>query len=169
MEHFKNFPQIVYDDNIILTNVLFRARIKEKILTNEVAFYNYRVRDEDKPEIIADKYYGHPRYTWLVFYANDIVDPQFDWVLNYQEFLSYLVKKYKTGEESDYDVISRLQTTVHHYENSKKQTVLSSYIGASDVTYYNYEDRLNEDKRDIKIIDSQYLRKIDKEFADIFR
>jgi hypothetical protein len=171
MRFFKDFPTLTYDENTIATNVLFRFKIREAILNNEIAYYNYYVGEEDKPEIIADKYYGHPRYVWLVFLANDIIDPQFDWPLSYRDFISYLDKKYNTGTEQDYEVISRLQSTVHHYENSDGQTVLQADMGSggSTVYYYDWEQNLNEAKRDIKIIDSRYFNKIMKEFKEIFR
>lgn len=167
MEYFKNFPTITYDDTMSITNIMVRARVREKILSNELSYYNYRVSDGDKPEIIADKYYGHSRYAWLVLYANNIVDPQFDWPLSYKEFISYLHGKYKNDTEQDYEVIARLQSTVHHYENAKGQTVLQTE--GSPVTYYDWEQTLNENKRDIKVIDSKYLTEILEEFKNIFR
>ena len=40
----------------------------------------------DTPEIIASKYYGDPEKHWIVLLANDIINPFFDFPLNYQEF-----------------------------------------------------------------------------------
>ena len=170
MQFFHDFPTLTYDNNVA-TNVLFRFRVREAILKNEISYYNYRVRDEDKPEIIADKYYGHPRFTWLIFLANNIIDPQFDWVLPYRDFLSYLDKKYNDGTERDYEVIARLQSTVHHYENAKGQQVLIADMGGDgqSVSYFDWENDLNEAKRDIKVIDSIYFNRIMKEFSNIFK
>lgn len=172
MEHFYNFPQIVYDSdaNITLTNIFVRGRIKEKILSNEISYYNYHVRDGDKPEIIADKYYGHTRYTWLILYANNIIDPQFDWPLTNVEFIRYLDKKYNTGSQQEYEVIASLQSTIHHYENNKGQVVLQANAqGNPGVSIFDYEQTLNESKREIKVIDSKFLFQVVEEFNKLFK
>jgi len=170
MEYFRYFPTFAYDNSTV-TNILVRARIREKILSNELAYFNYRVSDQDKPEIIADKYYGHTRYTWIILYANNIVDPQFDWPLSYRDFLNYLYKKYQQNSEQDYETIARLQSTIHHYENAKEQIVLQADmgVGGKTVSYYDWEEQINENKRDIKVIDRKYLNQIVSELEEIFR
>lgn len=99
MEHFRHFPKINYSDSLV-TNVMVRAKVRDIILNNADAYYPYTVRDGQRPDYIARKYYGSDAYTWLVFYSNDMFDPIFDWVMNPREFNDYMRKKYGNLEDT---------------------------------------------------------------------
>jgi len=81
---FNKFPAVRYDmenkrysyqNNQIVTNVLFRIGIIKEVLTNIASYYEYTVRDDEKPEILADKFYNDPEGHWVILYANNIFDP----------------------------------------------------------------------------------------------
>ena len=66
------------------------------------------------------------------------------------------------------------QYNVHHYEDANRNIVPEIYInvyGISEQTYpvsnYEYEDRLNESKRRIKIISPQLLARVLQSFEEI--
>jgi hypothetical protein len=114
-QFFTKFPRISYDiagkrftNYQSVTNIFFRTRILREVLGNISAYYEYLVKDDDTPEILADKVYGNPEAHWLILMANDIVDPQYDWPLKYNDFNNYINKKYGS--------ITNAQTTYHHYE-----------------------------------------------------
>lgn len=94
MEYFKNFPYTEFSDNQCV-NIMVRSKIKDYIKKNIFLYNDYYVEDYERADIIANTYYGNYKYTWLIFYANDIFDPIRDWFLSYSEFQSYLNFKYQ--------------------------------------------------------------------------
>jgi hypothetical protein len=114
-KYFDKIPKILYDidgkqlttyQNV--TNVFFRVRIIRNVLENISAYYDYLVKDDDTPEILAEKVYGDPEAHWIVLMANQIVDAQYDWPLNSDDFNKYIINKYGSIQNS--------KTTIHHYE-----------------------------------------------------
>lgn len=110
------FPKIIYDPTKSLystnynraTNLLFRIGMLKDYLNNASAYYQYDIQEGDRPEIIAEKVYGDAEAHWIILLANDIVDPQYDWPLGYQEFNNYIIDKYGS--------VANAKTTIHHYE-----------------------------------------------------
>lgn len=110
------FPKIAYDPTKTLystnfntvTNILFRIGIIKEYVNNTTAYYDYIIQDGEKPEILAEKFYGSPEAHWVIILANDIVDPQYDWPLNYDEFNNYIIGKYGS--------VANAKTAIHHYE-----------------------------------------------------
>lgn len=232
---FNKFPVVRYDmenkrysyqNNQIVTNVLFRIGIIKEVLTNISSYYEYTVRDDEKPEVLADKFYNDPEGHWVILYANDIFDPQYDWPLDSKSFNKYLVDKYRSQAEADlgagipdYMVIdwtrnTTNQNSIHHYEKiitrensfskiidekrveinkneewltyvldvpfdtydelpertveffnlSNTGVTITQTTTKAAITYYDYEDDLNEKKRNIKVIKKQYYNQIIDEF-----
>lgn len=100
MKHFKFFPRVEYSDNII-TNITLRAKVRDLVLSNQVVYYEYVLDDHERPDILAHKYYGSTDHTWILFYANEIIDPIYDWVLSYEDFKNYLLAKYEGVDAKD--------------------------------------------------------------------
>jgi Base plate wedge protein 53 len=119
---FDFFPKVPYDINRsqyptydFATNIFFRLAIIKDILNNTSSYFIYDIDGNDTPEIVAEKVYGDSGANWIVIYANQILDPQFDWVMDDQTFNKYLIHKYGSVEAA--------QTTAHHYEKVVETTV----------------------------------------------
>lgn len=180
MKHFVYYPKINYNNKEVV-NIMVRAKIRDAILKNGALFYKYRLSDGDRPDIISSKYYGNSQYTWAIFYANDIVNPLTDWFKDGKDFISFMKSKYPS--------LMYAQTTIHHYEytdpNSGKTyeidkntfdnwTILNNAPNVqtrrtiSEVTIYQYEERLNDAKRNIVVLDKGFVFSIDNELSNIF-
>ena len=170
MRYFVNFPEVVYpleDRAKTITNISLRFKINDFVRKNAPVYYPYIIKEGETPEVIATAYYGHPRFVWLIYAANDIIDPLFEWPLDYENFSNYIRKKYGSIEEA--------MTTVHHYENGDGLIVdlltYNSLLAAdrASIDCYSYEHDLNEARRNIKLIDSRYINQIEKELQNIFK
>jgi hypothetical protein len=137
-KYLEYFPRIYYDaerkklsNYQIVTDITFRLGIIKNVLSNISAFYYYTVQDGETPEIVAEKFYGSAEAHWIVLYANEIYDPQYDWPLSFRSFKNYLVNKYRNQAAvalsisntaiTDTQILSWSQDTtsansVHHYE-----------------------------------------------------
>ena len=62
MLYFNSFPKIIttdYNNNLMLmTNIMNRVEIIPSLLKNPLLFYSYDIKESDRPDIIADKYYA---------------------------------------------------------------------------------------------------------------
>ena len=113
--YFEYFPRVSYNaaktrygDYELATNVMFRLRIVRNVISNAGSYFKYTIRDGDTPEILADKFYNDPETHWVILYANDMVDPQYDWPLEYNTFEKHIIDKYGS--------LATAKTTYHHYE-----------------------------------------------------
>lgn len=207
MLYFNTLPKVLTPDQngnyILMTNILTRAKLIEELQDNPMLFYKYNIQDGDTPEIISEKYYGDPYKYWIVLYSNQIMDPVWDWPLNYQQFLEYINNKYATeAEDAGKTPYEYTNTTVHAYE--KVITTTDSYsetltekiipldVGAYNsfvetnntytlpsgltctvratkrsVSLYDYEFDLNEAKREIKVMNNNYVNQMEEQLKTV--
>jgi hypothetical protein len=127
-KYFNYFPRTYYNlDNKkssldVVINILARFTFDDNIKTNSSAFYEYEIKDSDTPEIIASKYYGSAERHWIVLLFNDIIDPQWDWPLNYRVLNEYINAKYSAPEYADTE-----NTSVSGLSWAKNQNNIKSY------------------------------------------
>ena len=139
MFYFNSFPKVLttdYNNNgIVLTNILKRVEIIPSLLKNPLLFYQYDLQDGDTPEIIANKYYGDSYRYWIPLFANQTIDPQWDWALPSNVFDDYIVAKYSDAAQQA-NVASALvytQTTVKQYEKTVVTSDSSTMTNTTDV------------------------------------
>lgn len=94
MTYFSLFPSILNSDGKLLTDITIRTKVKDSWLNNHRIYYSYDYQDHDRPEDIANKYYGDQGLGWLIIYTNSILDPEFDFPLSSYNFEIYLDNKY---------------------------------------------------------------------------
>ena len=197
MQYFDSLPKIIQRDSAgvarIFTNLMARVSITPSVLTNPLVYYTYDIQEGDTPEIVAHKYYGDSYRYWVVLFANQILDPQWNWPLSNRAFGDYLINKY--GD------LNSLYSTVHHYEKTVSSYDLNTNTNTSNtveidentyknmfestttytlptgnitvtitksaVSIYDYELKLNESKRNIKILNSVYVDQLETEFKKL--
>jgi len=195
MKYFQSLPKVIVTDtnrtSIVLTNLMARASIISELLKNPLLFYSYDIQESDTPEIIAHKYYGTMERYWLVLFANQLMDPQWDWPMNSLVFSKYLDDKYAFGEldvvqryEKIYiqtDVINNIITTHSIEIGEDEYTTLmpstNSYnlptgtviveITKRAVTNYYYELELNESRRNIKLLNKSYASELETQLNKV--
>lgn len=164
---FDKFPKISYNmsgnkypEYQIITNILFRTAFVRDVLTNSSSYIRYIVRDGDTPEIIATKVYGDPEAHWLILYANEMIDAQYDWPMTDVVFSKYMADKYRSmaeddlgGPLDDYQVISWTQdrtnnASVHHYEKVVKNVNLAART-TNEERYIINKSKLTDNELDV--------------------
>lgn len=83
--YFTHFPTVNYN-GVILTDVTRRAKFLENLRVDPLTFLPYTVSGDDRPEDVAFYYYGDAGFVWLVYLANNIIDPYTDWVMTDSDF-----------------------------------------------------------------------------------
>ena len=177
-KYFNQFPITQYNlsglngNTIDVTDIFRRVKIRDKLANNVTLFDKYDVIEGEKPEDVAYKAYGDADYFWVVTLVNNIVNRYYDWPLDSYSFQQFINDKYSNPDG------------IHHYEvtqSSGKQSgdgpadyshkleVNSDHSGAQSVSNREYEDRLQDQKRQIRILSPQYLNAFEEEFTNLIR
>ena len=170
--YFSNIPNIYYTFDVngvqqlkILKDITINVRFLSENLQNLTVYDEYDIVDGETIEMIADKVYGNPLYHWVIMLANGKIDYREDFPVTYDVLLKNVASIY--GESNVYGV--------HHHENSTAfntdghtYIVDSSFPSASEITNFQYEERLNESKRRIKLISKSVLESVVKQYSQMF-
>ena len=169
MSYFTRFPTIMYDpagdgSAKVITNIMSRVRLRASMKKEIIMLDKYRVKENETPEIVADRHHGSVYYHWVVMLINNISDVNHDWVKSTRQLQKYLQSKYTEAQ----------LTEAHHYEipQSSGDTTVNIQVpqGTSDavtITNYEYETALNESKREIDLLRNDYLEFFIEEFDEL--
>jgi len=185
--YFQYFPTTVHDlkqdgTSVTVTNILKRFKISDLALDDMQEYYDYRLQDGDRPDIIAEKYYGDADYAWLVLFSNNIVDPVKEWPLYGTDFTNYLEQKYGSIELANTTIKKRYKILSEAFKKIDGTVIPKRRVEVDETTYnslsstdkelqtaYEYEEEVNDDKRKIRLIDSEYLVSIQDQVEQILR
>lgn len=118
-EYFRKFPLTEYNGSPAI-DILKRVTFNENVKDFLTVFYTHTIPLGERIEHIAHDYYDDVNYDWLIYHANDIVDPYYQVPLSLTDFDNYIVEKYKS--------ISNAQRKTIHYKNNyeSSQEILST-------------------------------------------
>jgi len=174
--YFSKFPLRVYDvkgnkNYKLLPDILRRVKLRSSLSSSRFVFDKYNVKEDENPEDIAFKYYGDAEYHWVVLMVNNITDRYYQWPMTQADFANFLTDKYGAGSED----------AIHHYElaqTSGKTTssddshmleVNSDTENATAITNREFEERVQNDIRQIRLLDQRYLDTFVEEFFTLIK
>ena len=174
--YFSKFPMMVYDikgnkNYKLLPHILRRVKLRSGLRSSRFVFDKYSVKEGERPEDIAFKYYGDPEYHWVILLVNNVTDRYYQWPMPAADFADFLTDKYGAGNED----------SVHHYElaqtSGKTTSIDDSHMlevnsdtdGATTITNRQYEERVQNDLRQIRLLDERYLDAFTEEFFSLIR
>ena len=174
MSFFSNFPTIevdVLDDGTKTTflEVTRKVRFKDLVKKYNVTFDYYDVQSGQTPEFLAKVFYNDEKLHWVLLLANDVMDYYHDWPLTNATFDRNLQELYDNPD------------AVHHYEVKQTSGDTTKVIeipsdsantipeDAVIVTNYNYAERAEDNKRQIRVIKPEYIPQIKREIQQLLR
>lgn len=167
---FENFPVINYKGNQI-RDILLKSRIVRDVFSTIEAFHPLVIKDGWRADTVAYDYYGDSELYWIVYMSNDIVDPYYDWPLDYSEFNSFIIKKYGSIATAMSTVVFWSNPNHDYFMTNETKSLLSAdlLMGWTLPVYaYDYENKINESKRNIRLLDSSYTPQIISEISKIY-
>ena len=170
--YFENFPKIYYDavgkgNYKLVTNLLRRVQMKEGLREAAALFDLYDIAGEDTPESVAEQFYGDQRYYWIILLFNNIKDRFYDWPLPQADFEKYVNDKYGTPNGIHHYEIAQSSGPTTSFDDSHMVQVNSTVSGATAVSNYEYELRVQNKKARIKLIRPEFLELINQEFKTL--
>ena len=187
--YFRNVPDFEYVSRTADTkqiseyqkvkNLFKRGKLKNDIFNDLTYFTKYQIVGDDRPDNVAFDIYEDETLDWVILLSNNITNIQTEWPLDHQSFYNFLIDKYGSEEQIH---------AVHHYEtqevrNTAKTVIvpkglkvpqnysiefydadLESYTTMSnittEITNYTYENKIEDDKRNIYVLKADYLNVI---------
>ena len=190
--YFRQLPNLDYPslsnnrssayDYQVVKNIFKRAVVRDDIFDEITAFTKYSVQGDERPDQVAYNFYNDSGLDWVVLATNNIIHVRDEWPMGNQDFLTYLNAKY-TAEEL---------TNIHHYEtkiirdssgtliqpegktvpagytvNFLDNGVLRSESSLTSFSFLEHETNLNDNKRNINILRTEYLGLFLENYAEI--
>jgi len=194
--YFRQVPNLDYvsrtaenkaiSDYIPVKNLFKKGKLREDIFGNLNFFTKYKIVGDERPDNVAYKIYNDETLDWVVLLSNNILNVQTEWPLSQTSFDTVMLEKYES--------YANLNAT-HHYETVEvknnagaiiipqglqvPQNYSVTYYDASlgfevtktnitrEVTNLQYEEKIENDKRNIFILKPKYLNIIFNDLDDI--
>ena len=162
--YFNDFPQIKYDctgngNFTTIQDIMTRIKVRDYIKNNGSIFAKYSVPDGETPEMVAFFLYKDVAYHWIILLFNQIINTYYDWPLSTRNFQRFVSNKY-----SNPDAVNHYEVSQSSGGNWVKITVESDFPGATAVTNIEYEATLQDKKREITILQPQFVDQFRQEF-----
>ena len=115
MSYFRELPDIEYQSNLLhkvssrefvrVKNLFRRVKITDSIQKRSTFFAKYVILEGQRPDTVAENFYGSPDLDWIVVLTADITNIRDQWPLSNYDLYKYVQGKY--GNEAN---------DIHHYE-----------------------------------------------------
>tara|TARA_B100001564_G_C20470965_1_gene592607 strand:+ start:110 stop:781 length:672 start_codon:yes stop_codon:yes gene_type:complete len=187
-EYVSRLPDAKISDYITVKNLFRRVILREDIFSNLTFFTKYSIKGDDRPDNVANRIYADSTLDWLILLANNITHIPSEWPMTQNDLDRFLLKKY----DNDYD---KLYNGIHHHEtievkNSNDVTIVPAGLEVSSdftqtyydffiggmttsnnitrpVTNYQYEEKVENKKRQIYILKTEYISVVLDDVEDI--
>ena len=187
-EYVSRLPNAKISDYITVKNLFKRVFLREDIYQNLTFFKKYSVVGDDRPDNVAAQVYQDSTLDWLILIANNIINITDEWPLPQEDFNRHLLDKYG-------DDYNKIYNGIHHYEtievkDSNKVVIVPEGLEVSEdfsttyydyfigglttannitrpVTNYQYEEKLENKKREIFILKPEYISVVLDDIEDI--
>ena len=196
MGYFRELPNLLYQsflpdkkssqDYTEVKNLFRRTKLRDDLQNVFTLFDKYEIPDGFRPENVAEEFYGNDELDWVVILTAGIVNIRNEWPLNSRDIFDYSFEKYgddlnatrffETKEvknssgtillnkgvvvDSDFE-FNYYEDTTNKYINVKGTSVRTG------ISNYEYETRLNDEKRSIFLLKPGYLQQFINDFRDI--
>ena len=177
-------------DYVQTKNLFRRTKIREDLFANFMQFDKYEIVGDERPDNVSEKVYGRDDLDWVVLLSNNIVDINNEWPLSQLQLNRFLSDKYTPQE-----LVSIRHYETLELRDNKNQLILPAglvvdedfnleYLSGGQIkstnslvegrpvraaTFFDYENDLNEQKRNINVIKKDFLGMFIKDFERIMK
>ena len=194
--YFRNIPDFEYvsresnskkiSDYRKVKNLFRRGKLKNDIFKDLTKFTKYKIVGDDRPDNVAFDMYGDETLDWIVLLSNNVINIQTEWPLDHQSFYNFLIDKY--GSEEQIHAVHHYETTevrntdktiivpeglevpknysIEFYDSRLETTTTVSNI-TTEITNYAYENKIEDEKRNIFVLKPNYVNLILNDMEDV--
>jgi len=194
MAYFNRLPNIEFEerplvfpfsekDYVLAKNFFKRYKVSESSYNFQNFFSEYDMTDEDRIDYLSFKFYGISDYDWVILITNNIINTYFDLPVKDADLYEMVIKAYgnpdgihhyetkelknSTGQivlKAGLNVDAAFYNRAYKYYNNGSVSSVAGNTISYPVTNYEYELRLNNERRKIYILRPEYVQ----EFIDQF-
>jgi len=187
------------EDRVIVKNLFKRSKLRTDVDQAITAFDYYYIEDQQRPDVLAQELYGDSELDWVVLTSNNIMNVRDQWPLSHNDLHTYMLEKYGSetnilgihhsetvkvideynrvilngGSEVDADFTFTFVGSVTSSTGSLIRVQLTGNSNTINpvrsITNYDYETKLNEEKRRIRILKPEYIGAFISEHKQIMK
>jgi hypothetical protein len=177
-------------DYVQTKNLFRRVKIREDLFANFMQFDKYEIVGDERPDNVSEKVYGRDDLDWVILLSNNIIDINNEWPLSQLQLNRFLADKYTPQE-----LVSIHHYETLELRDNKNQLILPAglvvdedfnleYLSGGQikstnslvegrpvraVTFFDYENDLNDQKRTINVLKGDFLGMFIKDFERIMK
>ena len=181
MGYFRELPNLLYPsflpektsslDFIQVKNIFRRVKLRDDLQDFFTSFNKYEIPEGARPDTVAEDLYGSPQFDWVVLTVAGILNVRNEWPLSNRDLYNYAHDKYgdslnsikffETKEVKDSSgrlVLPKGKVVDSNFtipNPTNPSATLNPVVGISN---FEYETRLNEEKRNIFVVREEYLQ-----------
>ena len=194
MGYFRELPNLLYQsflpdkkssqDYTEVKNLFRRTKLRDDLQNIFTLFDKYEIPDEFRPENVAEDFYGNDELDWVVLTTAGIINVRNEWPLNNRDIFDYSFEKYgddlntvrffetKEIKNSNGSIILEKGKVVDSdfvfkYYDTTGIVTLSGTSIRTGISNYEYETRLNDEKRSIYILREEYVQQFLNDIREI--
>ena len=170
LEYVSRLPGAKIGDYIKVKNLFKKGEIRKDIFQNLAFFEKYKIVGDYRPDNVAFEVYEDSKLDWIVLLSNNVLNIQSEWPLPQTDFDRFVLDKY-----GDYNT---LYNGIHHYEteevkNSQGVTIVPAGLqvdSSYSVSYYDFfiEQQITTGNISIPVTNYEYEEKVENDKRNIF-
>ena len=181
MGYFRELPNLRYPsfltekksslDYIEVKNVFRRIKLRDDLQKNFTIFNKYEIEEGMRPDTVAEELYGNPEFDWIVLTVAGILNVRNEWPLNNRDLYNYCLDKYddslnsvrffETKEVKNADgklILPKGKVVDSGFTIPNPNNVSANLNPVVGISNYEYETRLNDEKRNIYVLREGYIQ-----------
>ena len=190
MGYFRELPDLRYPsflpnktsslDYVEVKNIFRRAKLRDDLQNNFTIFNKYEIPMGARPDTVAENLYGSSQFDWVVLTVAGILNVRNEWPLSDRDIYDYSFDKYgeslnsvkffETKEVKDVDgrlVLPKGKVVDSNFTIPKPGEPTATLNPVTGISNYEYEVRLNEEKRNIFVLRLEYLQEFVNDFREL--
>ena len=190
MGYFRELPNLLYPsflpektsslDFIEVKNIFRRVKLRDDFFNNFTVFDKYEIPEGARPDTVAEDVFGSPNLDWVVLTVAGILNVRNEWPLSNRDLYNYANNKYgeslnstrffETTEVKDSNgrlILPKGKVVDSNFTIPKPGVPTATINPVVGISNYEYETRLNDDKRNIFILREEYLTQFLEDMENI--
>lgn len=170
MTYFKKFPLMTYSFNgkeSVVRDILRRATFISEYKPLTDVLTPHLIMDGETPQTLAKTLYGAATYHWIVLMFNELHNPYFDWPLSALDLDRVCIEKYGADTmymTKHYELNDIIVGEIKQFSKNVPWIAPEAVGESVAVSFFDYEDRLNDKRRSINVLRPELLREFVHQF-----
>ena len=190
MVYFRELPNLRYPsflpektsslDYVEVKNIFRRVKLRDDLQNSFTVFDKYEIPEGARPDIVAEELYGNAEFDWIVLTVAGILNVRNQWPLNNRDLYNYCLDKYgeslnsnrffettEVKDSNDRLILPKGKVVDSNFTIPKPGEPTATINPVVGITNYEYETRLNDEKRNIFILREGYLQQFLNDIREI--